>query len=97
MRGGQKVKVLIEEAILNSSFDDEKEKTDNIYAILSYKQGKKVYEHRTSIIEGGKKSLKWHEWTDQLDLTPDCSALEIKVLNKRYNSFRDDLLGKAHL
>ena len=41
--------------------------------------------------------MKWNEWTDELDLAPDCSALDIKVLNKRYTSFKDDLLGEAHL
>lgn len=41
--------------------------------------------------------MKWNEWTDELDLAPGCSALDIKVLNKRYTSFKDDLLGEAHL
>ena len=47
---GQKIKFYIEEARLNMSFDDERERNDSIYAILRYKQGENVYEHRTSIV-----------------------------------------------
>jgi hypothetical protein len=77
------------------SFDDEKDKNESVYAILAYKQGGVTYEHRTSILEGNKDSLKWHEWTDDLILTPEATDLEIKVLNKRYTAFKDDLLAEG--
>ena len=46
----QKVKFFIDSAQLNVSIDEEKEKIDSLYAILRYKENRKTFEHRTSIL-----------------------------------------------
>lgn len=77
---------------------EERDKLRNIYAILRYKQGEKYHEHRTSIIESNRNiCLKWYEWTDDLILTPQASQLDIKILNKRYTAFKDDLLAEGQI
>ena len=69
---------------------EQEAKLTDVYCIIAYHPRQKLITKPVGCVEG---VCEWNQEFEGVEVLPQPSDMKVKVYNKRYHSFRDELLG----